>query len=228
MKQNKTFSKEPKNIQAMFNLIADKYDLINKVMSFGTQNYIKYKSIKKLGIRPFAKVIDLCCGTGDLCRIIKQIEPAADVTGIDFSDNMLEIARKKDKDKTVQYLRGDVTNLPCPGNTFDFAVMGFGLRNIQNAEKAVEEVYRILKPGGCFMHLDFGKHNFLSKVYDMTTPLIINFLSENKSAYSYLIKSKQIFPEPEDLIKDFESKGFKLKKRKDFLLGVISMQIMIK
>lgn len=221
-----SFDKSPQKIQIMFNIIANRYDFFNNLMSLSTQRYIKYKSIKNLNIKPHDKIIDLCCGTGDLSIIIKQIEPQADVTGIDFSDKMLEIA--KQKSQNIQYLQGDVTALPYPDNTFDCAVMGFGLRNIQNAEKAVEEAYRILKPGGCFMHLDFGKKNLISKVFDITIPVLTKLFTENYSAYTYLIKSKQIFPEPEDLIKDFESKGFKLKKRQDFLFGVISMQVMVK
>lgn len=78
------------------------------------------------------------------------------------------------------------------------------------------------------MHLDFGKKNLISKVFDITIPVLTKLFTENYSAYTYLIKSKQIFPEPEDLIKDFESKGFRLKKRQDFLFGVISMQVMVK
>lgn len=221
-----SFDKSPQKIQIMFNIIANRYDFLNNLMSLSTQRYIKYKSIKNLNIKPHDKIIDLCCGTGDLSIIIKQIEPQADVTGIDFSDKMLEVA--KQKSQNIQYLQGDVTALPYPDNTFDCAVMGFGLRNIQNAEKAVEEAYRILKPGGCFMHLDFGKKNLISKVFDITIPVLAKLFTENYSAYAYLIKSKQIFPEPEDLIKDFESKGFRLKKRQDFLFGVISMQVMVK
>lgn len=221
-----SFDKSPQKIQIMFNIIANRYDFLNNLMSLSTQRYIKYKSIKNLNIKPHDKIIDLCCGTGDLSIIIKQIEPQADVTGIDFSDKMLEVA--KQKSQNIQYLQGDVTALPYPDNTFDCAVMGFGLRNIQNAEKAVEEAYRILKPGGCFMHLDFGKKNLISKVFDITIPVLTKLFTENYSAYTYLIKSKQIFPEPEDLIKDFESKGFRLKKRQDFLFGVISMQVMVK
>lgn len=221
-----SFDKSPQKIQIMFNIIANRYDFLNNLMSLSTQRYIKYKSIKNLNIKPHDKIIDLCCGTGDLSIIIKQIEPQADVTGIDFSDKMLEVA--KQKSQNIQYLQGDVTALPYPDNTFDCAVMGFGLRNIQNAEKAVEEAYRILKPGGCFMHLDFGKKNLISKVFDITIPVLTKLFTENYSAYTYLIKSKQIFPEPEDLIKDFESKGFRLKKRQNFLFGVISMQVMVK
>ena len=221
-----SFDKSPQKIQIMFNIIANRYDFLNNLMSLSTQRYIKYKSIKNLNIKPHDKIIDLCCGTGDLSIIIKQIEPQADVTGIDFSDKMLEVA--KQKSQNIQYLQGDVTALPYPDNTFDCTVMGFGLRNIQNAEKAVEEAYRILKPGGYFMHLDFGKKNLISKVFDITIPVLTKLFTENYSAYTYLIKSKQIFPEPEDLIKDFESKGFRLKKRQDFLFGVISMQVMVK
>lgn len=221
-----TFDKSFQNIQAMFNIISDKYDFINNIMSFGTQNYIKFQCIKCLHIRPDDKVIDLCCGTGDLSKIIKQIGPNANTIGIDCSDNMLAIAREKDK--KTQYFQGDVTNLPYADNTFDIAVMGFGLRNILNAEKAVDEAYRILKKGGYFMHLDFGNKNFISKIFDILMPVFVKLFTKNSFAYSYLIESKRIFPEPQELIKDFESKGFKFKERKDFLFGVISMQIMMK
>lgn len=220
------FDKSPDTIHTMFNMIAENYDKINDIISFGTHKTAKFLSINNLDIKPHDNIIDLCCGTGDLARIIKKIQPDACVTGIDFSERMLEIA--KDKNKGVRYLQGDVTNLPYEDNSFDIAVMGFGLRNIQNAEKAVEEVYRILRHGGQFLHIDFGKKNIVSKIYDKIFPLLIQNFTENHSAYRYLIKSKQIFPEPQDLIKDFESKGFKLKKREDYLFGVISSQIMVK
>ena len=228
MKQNHNYSKDPQTIQTMFNLIAGKYDMINNVMSFKTQNYIKYKSIKNLNIKPHNNVIDLCCGTGDLAIFVKEIQPEANVVGIDFSEKMLEIANNKNSSNKIQYLQGDVTNLPYADDTFDFVVMGFGLTNILNAEKAVDEAYRILKPGGCFMHLDFGTHNFLSKIYDIITPISIRFFTENAAAYSYLIESKKQFPEPNDLIKDFKNKGFKLKGKTDYLFGVISTQTLVK
>lgn len=221
-----TLDKTPDSIHTMFNMIANKYDFVNNAMSFGTQNYVKYSAIKMLNINPHDNVIDLCCGTGNLSGIIKKLSPHACVTGIDFSEKMLSIAKTKHPD--ICFMQGDVTNLPYEDNFFDFAVMGFGLRNILNAEKAVEEVYRILKPNGKFLHLDFGRKNFASKIYDIMTPLLIRLFTENAQAYSYLIKSKQEFPPPEDLIKDFESKGFKLVERKDFLCGVISAQVLVK
>ena len=221
-----TLDKTPASIRTMFNMIANKYDFVNNVMSFGTQNHVKNRAIKMLDIKPHDNVIDLCCGTGDLSGIIKKTSPHACITGIDFSEKMLSVA--KEKYTGICFMQGDVTNLPYADNSFDYAVMGFGLRNILNAEKAVEEVYRILKPNGKFLHLDFGRKNFASRVYDKMTPLLIKLFTENTQAYSYLIKSKQEFPTPKDLIKDFESKGFKLVKRKDFLCGVISAQVLEK
>lgn len=221
-----TLDKTPETIRTMFNMIADKYDFVNNAMSFGTQNYVKNQSIKLLEIPHHAKVIDLCCGTGDLSKIVKKQSSTALVTGIDFSDRMISIAKTRDQE--VEFLQGDVTNLPYSDESFDFAIMGFGLRNILNAEKAIEEVYRILKSGGYFLHLDFGKKNFASKIYDLLTPILIRLFTENREAYSYLIKSKQEFPTPDDLIKDFESKGFKFVQRKDFLCGVISVQVLQK
>lgn len=221
-----TLDKTPASIRTMFNMIANKYDFVNNVMSFGTQNHVKNRAIKMLDIKPHDNVIDLCCGTGDLSGIIKKTSPHACITGIDFSEKMLSVAKEKYTD--ICFMQGDVTNLPYADNLFDFAVMGFGLRNILNAEKAVEEVYRILKPNGKFLHLDFGRKNFASRVYDKMTPLLIKLFTENTQAYSYLIKSKQEFPTPKDLIKDFKSKGFKLVKRKDFLCGVISAQVLEK
>lgn len=110
---------------------------------------------------------------------------------------MLEIAINKNSEnnplKQIKYIQGDVTNLPYEDNSFDFVTMGFGLRNIANAEKAVEEAYRVLRPNGSFLHLDFGKKNFISKIYDKTTPLLIRLASGNSISYSYLINSKKFF-----------------------------------
>lgn len=218
--------KSPQAIQTMFNMLAEKYDKINDIMSFGTHWCVKSACIKSLGIKPHDNVLDLCCGTGDLAGLIKKIQPQACITGIDFSEKMLDIA--SDKYCDIRFFQGDATNLPYEDNSFDIVTMAFGLRNIQNAEKAVEEVYRVLKPNGKFLHLDFGEKNIISKIYDKITPLIVSRFTDNTSAYSYLVKSRQIFPLPDELIKDFESKGFKLLKRKDYLFGVISSQIMIK
>ena len=106
--------------------------------------------------------------------------------------------------------------------------MAFGLRNIANPEKVLNEIYRVLKPGGEFLHLDFGRKNLLNGIFDIEAPLFAKMFYGNKSPYEYLVKSKRVFPEPDELIEDFEKCGFKFKKKKDFLCGAISVQIMKK
>ena len=134
------------NIKNLFDNLANKYDFMNNIISFGTHKFIKKLAIKELNIKPNSKVLDLCCGTGDLGSIIKETEPTCDITGVDFSENMLEIARKRNPKNT--YWNFDTTNLPFEKNSFDYIVMGFGLRNIVQKNKALEEIHRILKPNG--------------------------------------------------------------------------------
>lgn len=205
-------------IKDMFNKIANHYDFLNTLISFGLHKIIKTQCIKLLNIKNDDKVLDLCCGTGDLTRIIKNY--TSEVTGIDFSENMLKIAKKKDVH--VNYICADITNLPFSNQSFDFVTAGFGLRNVENLEKVLTEIHRTLKSGGIFLHLDFGEKNVLSKCFDKFVLTFIGFLKP----YEYLIKSKQDFYSPSELIKIFEQSGFKLLKRKDFICGAISVQIL--
>lgn len=221
-----TVFKAPEYIQNLFNTIAYKYDFMNNAMSFGLHKLIKKDCIKILDIPPHSKVLDACTGTGDLACLIKNYNPLAEVIGIDFSENMLDIA--KIKNKLIKFEFSDITNTNFANDSFNFVTMGFGLRNISNPEKALSEIYRILKPGGKFFHLDFGKKNFISKIFNYLVPLIAKIFHGDFDSYSYLIKSKTAFPEPEELITDFEKSGFKFVMRKDYIFGVISMQIMKK
>ena len=168
----------------------------------------------------------MCCGTGDLSRAAKNIQPLAYITGIDFSDNMLKLASSKSKD--IKFIQGDVINLPFEDNSFDFVTIGFGLRNVSQPEKAVEEAYRVLRPGGKFLHLDFGRKNIISKIFDVVVLAAVKILGGDKKSYEYLINSKKIFPLPQEMIEDFERKGFRLIQRKDYMFGVISCQILKK
>ena len=221
-----TVFKAPKYIKDLFNQIAYKYDFMNNLMSFGTHKFIKRECIKMLNIQTHCKVLDACCGTGDLANFAKTIQPLSEVTGADFSENMLAIA--KNKFNNIKFIQTDITHLPFSDKEFDFVTMGFGLRNISNPEQALTEIYRILKPGGKFLHLDFGKKNFAGKMFDILTPILAKFFYGNSEPYRYLIKSKKEFPEPDELIKDFEKCGFSFKLSKEFIFGAISAQIMKK
>lgn len=221
-----TISKTTANIQNLFNQIADRYDFMNSLISFGLHRAVKSDAISLLDIRPHIKILDACCGTGDIAELIKTKEHLTDITGIDFSENMLSIAKKRIKD--VNFIKGDITATNFPSESFNIVAMSFGLRNIQNPEKALYEINRILKTGGEFLHLDFGNKNILSGIFDIEAPVFAKIFTKDTEPYKYLIKSKEMFPSPDELILDFEKCGFKFKNRKDFVFGSISAQVMEK
>ncbi len=219
--------KNPEKIKKMFNEIAVKYDFMNKIISLGLHKYVKYLSIKRLKITQNAKVLDLCTGTGDIAGFIKKIQPTAEITAVDFSENMLNIARKKVEN--VNFIQADCTELPLDNDSFDICTISFGLRNIENRTKAVSEIYRVLKKKGIFMHLDFGRSNFLfENLFNLIIPKLVKIFYKNAIPYEYLVKSKQTFPAPKELISEFEKSGFLLIKKSDFLFGIISSQIFSK
>lgn len=221
-----TISKTPANIQNLFNQIAVRYDFMNNLISLGLHRAVKKSAIGLLDIKPHSRVLDACCGTGDIAEMIKKAEPLAEVTGLDFSENMLIFAKKRVK--SVKFFQGDITNTDFPSESFDIVTMSFGLRNIQNPEKALYEINRILKTGGEFLHLDFGNKNILSGIFDIEAPVFAKIFTKDTEPYKYLVKSKEVFPSPDELISDFEKSGFKFKKRKDFVFGSISAQVMEK
>lgn len=214
------------NIKNMFNKISKDYDFMNNIISFGLHKFIKHQAIKELGIKPNSKVLDLCCGSGDLGKIIKKIQPSCDVIGVDFSSKMIEIARLKNPN--ITYWEVDATDLPFEKNSFDYVVMGFGLRNIPEKNKAIEEIYRVLKTNGEFLHLDFGEQSYFSKIYDNLVLFLIKFFTKNTKPYKYLILSKNIFLTPKELIELFKFNKLEYIKHKNLLFNLISFQIMKK
>lgn len=217
--------KNPQTIKNMFNKIAEKYDFVNNLISFYTHKIFKLKAIKSLEIKDEHKILDLCCGSGDISRIIKKISPKSEIIGVDFSPNMLNIAKRKNKN--IKYIEADATNLPFLDNEFDIIIIGFGLRNIENFNKALDEIYRILKKDGQFLHLDFEGNSKFSFLYDWLILLILKFFIENIEPYKYLINSKKEFYNTKELIKNFNKKGFNKIKSQNFL-NIISYQLMKK
>lgn len=216
--------KSPEKIQNLFDEISEYYDKVNNFISLGTHYFIKFLALRALEIRPRTMILDICCGTGDFTQLVQKFYPRARIIGVDFSRNMLNLAKIKNP-KGV-FLQADCTDLPFKENDFDFVTVGFGLRNVQNREKAISEVYRILNDGGKFLHLDFGRHDGVSRFFDVLVPVVAKLLNLQTEHYKYLTASKNEFPEPEELIKEFERAGFELVKRVDFLFGAISAQIL--
>lgn len=212
-------NKNPEKIKEMFNKIANVYDFNNKIISFGL-----HKKIKKLAIEiyPFSGTcLDLCTGTGDIAGFLSSY---CEVIGVDFSKNMLEIARKKHP--KIKFLEEDCTNLSFENNSFDNITISFGLRNIENYDLALDEIYRILKPKGKFLHLDFCKNNPLADIfYDFLIPKLVKIFYKDNVPYEYLIKSKQLFFDEKNLIELFKKHNLKLIKQKKFLFGTIACQL---
>lgn len=216
-------NKNPIKIQEMFNKIAKVYDFNNNVMSFGQHIRIKKQSVKFLNAHN-VKVLDLCTGTGDIAGFIDK---SCEVIGVDFSDKMLEIARKKYP--WVNFIEGDCTNLPFEDNYFDVVTISFGLRNIENYDNALDEIYRVLKPNGLFMHLDFGKKNILGDIlFDIIVPHLVKIFYKDNLPYEYLVKSKQMFFYENALIELFAQHNLKIKEKHSMLFGGAGCQICYK
>ncbi len=218
-----TVSKNPHDIKAMFNNIAFQYDRNNNIISLGLHKLIKKVALKHLCIKNNDRILDECAGTGDIAAGIRSLNQNTDVIGVDFSENMIDIAKKKYPN--ITFLQADCTDLPFSNNSFDIITMSFGLRNIENYQKAIRESFRVLVDGGQFLHLDFGRKNFFSKIFDFIAEKSISIFYKNQIPYEYLVKSKREFFTPENLIKEFEKEGFLLKLKKDYLFGIISAQI---
>ena len=212
---------EPKKIEALFDKISSYYDFMNNFISFFTHNLIKQSAIKMLGIKHKSMVLDLCCGTGDLTSLISKSYSGTKVIGLDISLNMLKIAKKKHP-KNV-FIKGDAESIAFGENEFDAVTCAFGLRNVQNRKKALNEIYRILKPGGLFLHLDFKRSIFYEKLFEIAVRFWVWVFRIDSNSYNYLLNSIKEFPSVENLVAEYCESGLKFIKRKDYL-GV-SVQI---
>ncbi len=220
-------NKANSEIKNMFDKISDKYDFMNSVISLGTNEFVKTRAVKSLDIQPNSKVLDLCCGSGELGAIVKKLYPSCDVCGVDFSEKMLDIARKNNKN--ITYRQADTTSLPFEKNSFNYVLMGFGLRNIPQKNRAIEEIYKILKTNGKFLHLDFtSRQTFASKIYDMYVMAAAKIFIKNTKPYKYLILSKNNFLSSGELVQLFKFNRFKYVSHKNMFFDIISYQIMQK
>jgi demethylmenaquinone methyltransferase/2-methoxy-6-polyprenyl-1,4-benzoquinol methylase len=218
--------KNPQKIRSMFDEVSCYYDFVNNLISFGTHYLLRYLAIRELKIEPRSNVLDTCCGTGDFVKIIKRLSPKTKVIGLDFSPKMVKLAKQKNPKGT--FIVGDCTNLPFGEGEFDYVTNGFGLRNIENGSKALDEIIRVLKKGGKFLHMDFGYHNIFWSILDWVVPVLIRILGKDPDAYGYLLKTKKEFPEPDELVQKMEEHGFRCVKVCNYLFGTISVQIVEK
>ncbi len=215
------------NRHSMFDNISKRYDFLNNLISLGLHKIIKRLALKGLDIKDNQSAIDLCTGTGDIAGILSKINPILKVTGVDFSSKMLKIARHKYPD--ITFIESDCADIPFEENYFDICTMFFGYRNVEDKDRCLKEIYRVIKPNGQFLHLDFGKCNFLcNRILDIIILIAAKLCAKHRYAYKYLIKTKREFMTPEEVIQTFEKYGLKHTKVKNYIFGIISAQYFIK
>jgi demethylmenaquinone methyltransferase/2-methoxy-6-polyprenyl-1,4-benzoquinol methylase len=194
-------------VRSMFDRIAPVYDVMNRAMTAGLDQRWRRLTARAV-VRPGDDVLDACCGTGDLA--IAARKAGGKVTGLDFSEPMLERARRKDA--TIEWVRGDLLELPFADASFDAATVGFGVRNVVDLERALAELRRVLRPGGRLAILEITRPRgplqlFYRLWFDLLIPLAGRLLPGGK-AYTYLPASVRRFPGPEELSALLEARGF--------------------
>lgn len=216
-------------VAQMFDSISHRYDFLNHFLSLGIDKLWRKKAVSIL--RPFkpAQILDVATGTGDFAIQAMSLSPVQ-VTGIDISEGMLEIGRKKIEarglSQQVVLKQGDSENIPFEGNKFDAVTVAFGVRNFENLEKGLSEIYRVLKPQGHLVVLEFSKpkvfpfkqlYNFYFKTI---LPFIGRWVSKDKAAYTYLPESVEAFPDGNDFASILQNVGFKEITCKPLTFGV--------
>lgn len=197
----------PDGVRTMFDRIAPVYDLMNRLMSAGLDQRWRRMTADAV-VRPGDRVLDACCGTGDLALAAEK--RAGRVTGLDFSERMLERARRKSA--TVEWVRGDLLELPFEDASFDAATVGFGVRNVADLERGLGELARVLAPGGRLGILEITQPRgllrpFYKLWFDGLVPLAGKVLPGG-AAYTYLPASVRRFPGPEELAALLYRSGF--------------------
>ena len=202
-------------VQNAFNKVYDKYDLMNDFMSIGIHRLWKRDMINWMAPLPKKKLIDMACGTGDLGKLfLESTNYAGKVLFVDPNSKMLKkgIERLK-KHKNISWKKGGAEKIPTPDNNFDYYCISFGLRNTKNINKSLKEAYRVLKPGGRFLCLEFSKiqniyFNNLYKKYSKLIPHIGKIVVGEKEPYDYLIESIENFINQDELIELMQKNYF--------------------
>jgi demethylmenaquinone methyltransferase / 2-methoxy-6-polyprenyl-1,4-benzoquinol methylase len=201
-------------VREMFGRIAGRYDLVNTIMTGGVDAVWRRRAVDNLDVAPDASLIDLCCGTGALTRDAAARVSRGRVIGVDFTPQMLEIARANTRETNVAYREGDVLDLPFDDGEFDGATMGFSMRNVVDVGACLREVARVLKPGATFVNLEVSKppnplwrRAFYLHFYGIV-PLIGKIVGGDAAAYRYLPQSLVNFPDADRLAVLFAANGF--------------------
>ena len=206
-----------RQVEEMFNDISPKYDLLNHLLSANIDKLWRNRVVRMLGQKQPKTILDIATGTADFALAASSINNSI-ITGIDISEGMLEVGRekinKKGLNNRIKLLKADSENLPFEQDSFDAAIVGFGVRNFETLKKGLSEIFRVLKPGGEFYVLEFSKPSktpvkqFYSFYFTRILPLVGGMISKNKNAYTYLPESVNEFPDGVNFLAILAETGF--------------------
>ena len=218
----------------MFNTISPQYDFLNHLLSGGIDIIWRKKAIKLLQNKGIKTMLDIATGTGDFAIEALKLNPEK-IVGVDISEGMLSVGIEKIKkmglEKTIQLQKGDSEKLPFSDNSFDAVIVSFGVRNFENLQKGLSDMFRVNKPGGYCLILEFSNprsfpmkqlYTFYSKY---CLPFLGKMISKDPSAYTYLPESVKAFPDGPDFIQIFKSTGYSETKWIPMTGGICSIYI---
>jgi demethylmenaquinone methyltransferase/2-methoxy-6-polyprenyl-1,4-benzoquinol methylase len=222
-------------VREMFAAIAPRYDRANRLLTAGVDEAWRRRAVAELAAPRGGRVVDLCCGTGDLVFHLLRSDPALEVVGVDFTPAMLDAARSRAKQVDPQaragFVEGDVTRLPFPDAGFDGATMGFSLRNVVDVVGTLQEARRVLRPGARFVNLDVTKpaNPLVRRVFGAyfygLVPLVGGLVGGSKTAYRYLPNSLTNFPDADGLADRFRTAGFREVRTIRLGFGAIALHV---
>ena len=217
----------------MFDQIAGRYDFLNHFLSGGIDRSWRRKAVRELEEVKPVMVLDVATGTADVAILTWKLLKPEKIIGIDISEGMLALGKEKVNklllNKHIELLKGDSEAINFNGNTFDAITVAFGVRNFENLEKGLAEMYRVLKPGGKVVILEFSrpKKLWFKKLYNLYLNVIApragQWLSKNREAYQYLNQSLKAFPEGETFLHILQQVGFTETKFKRLSLGICTI-----
>ena len=217
-------------VQYVFDQVYDQYDLMNDFMSLGVHRLWKKSLLNMMNPSNNQKLIDVACGTGDIAKLfLKYVNKPSNITCVDPNKDMIKKGKEKlNKFKNLNWVIAPAEKLPIADDSFDFYTISFGLRNTKNLNFALNEAYRILKPGGRFLCLEFSKIqnsglDFIYKNYSKILPSIGKIIVGEKEPYEYLVDSIEKFISQDELINLMKKKKFKNCNYRNLSGGIVSI-----
>lgn len=243
MEENKNraemMGRKEEYVRRIFSSIAEHYDLLNSLLSFGLHHSWKKFAVEKASLKPGGSALDICSGTGDLAVLLaRKVGPLGKVVALDLSEEMLALGENKARllkvDRIVNYVNGRAEDLKFSSGSFDAATVGFGMRNVTSITRTFQEMHRVLREGGRAVCLEFSHptNRAWKAFYDLYSfeviPRVGRLVSKDASAYSYLPSSIRQFPDQESLKSIMQESGFEDVHYYNLAGGIVAVHVGVK